>query len=113
MLTGRVGYALDRTLYYAKAGPAWGATTFDLNFTSAAPGQIASSAADRWGWTIGGGIEQALTGQWSIVGEYKYVDLGNASVSFAGVPAALAQVGTTAINQHYQMLTVGVNYKLY
>jgi opacity protein-like surface antigen len=112
MLTGRVGYAVDRTLYYAKAGPAWGHSTFDLNFAGAAPEQLASTNVNRWGWTIGGGVEHALTREWSIVGEYKYVDLGSASVSFAGVPAALAPIALEAINQRYQVLTLGMNYKL-
>jgi len=111
-LAGRAGYALDCTLYYAKAGPAWGHSTFDHNFAGAAVGTVASSDVDRWGWTIGGGVEHALTDKWSIVGEYKYVDLGSASVSFADVPAALAPVAREAINQRYQVLTLGMNYKL-
>jgi opacity protein-like surface antigen len=111
-LTGRAGYALDRTLYYAKAGPAWGRSTFDLNFAGGAPAQLASTNANRWGWTIGAGVEHALTEKWSIVGEYKYVDLGSASVSFAATPAALAPIAQEAINQRYQLLTLGINYKL-
>jgi opacity protein-like surface antigen len=112
VLTGRVGYAVARTLYYAKAGPAWGHSTFDLNFAGAAPGQVASAEANGWGWTIGGGVEQALTDKWSIVGEYKYVDLGSATVGFAGVPASISAVATETINQRYQLLTLGMNYKL-
>jgi opacity protein-like surface antigen len=100
--TGRVGLAADRTLYYAKAGPAWGHSTFGLNFGSAAPGQVATVESNRWGWTLGGGIEHALTREWSIVGEYKYVDLGSTTVSFANVPASIAQVALPSINQHYQ-----------
>jgi opacity protein-like surface antigen len=111
-LTGRAGYALDRTLYYAKAGPAWGHSTFDLNFAGAAPTQVASTNSTRWGWTIGGGVEHALTREWSIVGEYKYVDLGSASVRFANVPAALAPIAQEAINQRYHLVTLGMNYKL-
>ena len=111
-LTGRAGYALDRTLYYAKAGPAWGHSTFDLNFTGASVGTVASSAVDRCGWTIGGGVEHALTREWSVVGEYKYVDLGSSSVSFAATSAALAPIAQEAINQRYQVLTLGMNYKL-
>jgi opacity protein-like surface antigen len=111
-LTGRIGLAANRTLYYAKAGPAWGHSTFGLNFGSAAPGQVATVESNRWGWTLGGGIEHALTREWSIVGEYKYVDLGSTTVSFANVPASIAQAASPSINQHYQMLTLGVNYKL-
>jgi opacity protein-like surface antigen len=111
-VTGRIGYAAGRTLYFADAGLGWGHSTFQLNFAGAAPGQLAVANADRWGWTIGGGIEQALTREWSIVGEYKYVDLGSATISFAGVPLALAQVATEAINQRYHLLMLGLNYKL-
>lgn len=111
-LTGRIGYAMDRTLYYAKAGPAWARSTLQLNFASAAAGQITTTAVDRTGWTIGAGVEQGLTDRWSIVGEYRYVDLGSAQVMFAGAPPVIAPVGTTAVNQHYQVLTLGVNYKL-
>jgi len=112
-VTGRIGYANDRTLYYAKAGPAWGHSAFSLNFGGAAPGQIAETTADRWGWTIGGGVEQALTREWSIVAEYKYVDLSSGSVVFPTTPAAIAPVASEAINQRYQLLTLGVNYKFY
>ena len=111
-LTGRVGLAVDRTLYYAKAGPAWGHTTFMLNAGGAAPGQLAVPDADRWGFTVGAGVEHALTRQWSIAAEYKYVDLGTATVGFASLPAAIAPVAIETINQRYHVLTLGMNYKL-
>jgi outer membrane immunogenic protein len=66
-----------RTLYYVTAGPAFGHSTFRLNFGGAAPGTSTFTSDDRLGWTVGGGIEQALTEKWSIVGEYKYIDLGS------------------------------------
>jgi len=66
----------------------------------------------RWGWTVGAGIEQALTEKWSIVGEYKYIDLGSSTVRFAGVPDDIAEVASQRINQRYQAVTLGLNYKL-
>jgi opacity protein-like surface antigen len=60
----------------------------------------------------GAGVEHALTRQWSIAAEYKYVDLGTATVGFAGLPASIAAVSTEMINQRYQLLTLGMNYKL-
>jgi opacity protein-like surface antigen len=111
-VTGRFGYTAGRTLYFADAGPAWGHSTFQLNLAGAAPGQLSLANTDRWGWTVGGGVEQALTREWSIVGEYKYVDLGSATISLAGLPLALAQVATEAINQRYHLLMLGLNYKL-
>jgi hypothetical protein len=43
--------------------------------------------------------------------QYKYVDLGSATVNFPGVPLVLGQVATEGINQRYQLLTLGLNYK--
>jgi opacity protein-like surface antigen len=111
--TGRLGYALDRTLYYAKAGPAWGRSTFQLNFGAADAGQIVTTSVNRAGWTLGGGVEQAVTDKWSVVGEYRYVDLGSAKVSFSGVPDSISTDGPVAINQRYHMLMLGMNYRLY
>jgi opacity protein-like surface antigen len=110
--TGRVGYAVARTLYYVKAGPAFGHSTFGLNFGGAEPGVSTITSNNRWGWTVGAGIEQALTEKWSIVGEYKYIDLGSSTVRFAGVPGDIAEVASERINQRYQAVTLGLNYKL-
>jgi opacity protein-like surface antigen len=59
-----------------------------------------------------GGIEQALTNRWSIVGTYRYVDLGSATVRFAGAPDEIAPVASERISQRYQTVTLRLNYKL-
>jgi hypothetical protein len=48
----------------------------------------------------------------SIVGAYRYVDRGSATVRFAGVPDEIAAVASERISQHYQTVTVAWNYKL-
>jgi outer membrane immunogenic protein len=110
---GRIGYAADRTLYYAKAGPALGRTAFKLNFAGADPGVSQTAVANRWGFAVGGGVEHALTREWSIVGEYKYVDLGTATARFGAAPDELEAVATERVKQNYHVLTLGLNYKLY
>ena len=55
-VTGRVGYAWDRFLLYAKGGGAWLRT--DFNFQSA--GVVFSSSDTRSGWTVGIGGEYAF-----------------------------------------------------
>jgi opacity protein-like surface antigen len=117
--TGRVGYAADSTLYYVKAGPALGHTSFMLNADPVlaslggdSTGLVLTGNTASWGWTAGAGIEHALDARWSIAGEYKYVDLGNTIVTFANAPAPIAAVQSETISQRYHVMTLGVNYKL-
>ena len=115
--TGRVGYAADSTLYYVKGGAALGHTNFTLNadpvFNTLGlglTGHVLNSDTTAWGWTAGAGIEHALDAHWSVLGEYKFVDLGSSTVAFA-VPAPLAAVQSETIKQRYHVMTLGVNYK--
>lgn len=116
--TGRAGYASGSTLYYVKAGAALGHTNFMLNADTVLnamglgfTGGVLSSDQSVWGWTAGAGIEHALDAHWSVVGDYKYVDLGDTTVAFANAPAPLAAAQSETIKQRYHVMTLGVNYK--
>jgi len=83
MLTGRVGVAHDRALFYVKGGVAFADVTlgFSPNGGPAVAGlqalNPASSANETMtGWTAGAGIEFAFLDGWSASGEYMYYDLG-------------------------------------
>jgi outer membrane immunogenic protein len=72
----RVGYAVDRALFYVTGGLAFGEVKNHVGW-----GNDSSTYTDtsNWqtGWTFGGGIEYALTNNWTLRGEALYVDLGN------------------------------------
>lgn len=81
---GRIGFALDRVLLFATGGAAFG----NLEMT---PLNIGSTSETEFGWTAGGGVEVALSQNWSAKVEYLYVDFvkpsfalgaNNISVSF-------------------------------
>ena len=90
-IRGRVGYAWDRVLLYATGGGAFGG--FNGNVSGNFPGGVfgpnatafpafggaASISTTRVGWTAGGGIEYAVTDNWSIRAEYRYTDFGNST----------------------------------
>jgi outer membrane immunogenic protein len=77
---GRVGYAADRWLPYVTGGLAVG----DIKAT--VPGFTGIDKTNA-GWTAGGGLEFAVTGNWTAKAEYLYVDLGKASCSVnCGLP---------------------------
>ncbi len=71
--TGRVGYAQDRWLAYAKAG--WAGVDIDLTLFDHDTPVRASSSTWANGWTVGGGAEYALTKGFSLAVEYDYADL--------------------------------------
>jgi outer membrane immunogenic protein len=70
---GRIGYAWDRVLIYGTGGVAFG----DFQDAYTGPGGYDSLSTGRVGWTAGGGIEYAVTNNWSIRAEYRYTDFGH------------------------------------
>ncbi len=76
-IRGRLGVAFDRALLYATGGAAF--ASFDTSVTAFRGVDQTSTA--RTGWTVGGGIEYAVTGNWSIRAEYRFADFGRFSVA--------------------------------
>ncbi len=69
---GRIGYAFDRFMPYVTGGLAVG------DVKTEATG-LGSASTTKAGWTLGGGVEAAIAGPWTVKAEYLYVDLKNAS----------------------------------
>jgi outer membrane immunogenic protein len=67
----RLGYAVDRALWYLTGGFAW--VENDVNTTLLGFGSFDSSNT-HVGWTIGGGVEFALWDAWTAKVEYLYID---------------------------------------
>jgi outer membrane immunogenic protein len=88
-VTGRVGWAFDRLLIYGKGGVGF---TFDRDTVSPNTGGSAVGSLYRAGWTVGGGVEYALTEHWTGRLEYDYFKFpargltfqGNSTPSFGG-----------------------------
>ena len=68
----RAGYALDRTLIYATGGIAFA----DDKETVTLSLDTYSQTQTLTGWTIGGGVEYALTNGWIGRVEVRYTDFG-------------------------------------
>ena len=66
---GRVGYSFGRIMPYVTGGLAVG------DIRAATPG-FAGGEAVNPGWTVGGGLEFALPGNWTARAEYLHVGLG-------------------------------------
>jgi outer membrane immunogenic protein len=94
-LSLRLGYAVDRTLFYVKGGGAYG--SFQYTFVDAADFHDFDVNSSKFGWMVGGGVEYAFTDNLTARVEYDYLDFGTNSVStfliaservglFAGAP---------------------------
>lgn len=86
-LRGRVGWAQERWMLYATAGLAYGHTKDQLAQTVYQPPVFSGSrtsedSAIKIGWTAGGGVDFALTSNWSIGVQYLYSDLGDTHRAF-------------------------------
>ena len=84
-INGRLGFAFDRTLFYAIGGAAFahGSTTVTAGPSLTAPlGQFGVAGTpviishDFTGYDIGGGVEYAVTPNWTARVEYRYSDFG-------------------------------------
>ena len=112
--TGKLGYAWDRVLLYGKGGFAW------ISNSSSTPPLLVGTAfgistnSTNWGWTGGIGVEWAFAGNWSVRAEYDFVGLQNQTFGVSSTaPGAFANDTISVNNRSIQMVTAGVNYKLY
>jgi outer membrane immunogenic protein len=129
--TARFGYAfgsIGQGLIYGKAGAAWIANRYSLigalgsavcvSATIVPPQCLVSSAfitpfdwtgrETRLGWTIGAGVEWAMWGNWSIKGEYNYLDFGSRTVTLAD---PLLGAANASVRQIVNEAKFGVNYR--
>jgi outer membrane immunogenic protein len=106
-VTARVGYSYGRALFYAKGGWAGGEVTATgtLNTVPSVP----VSVETKWqnGWTLGGGMEFALTDRWSAKAEYMHYDLGKERfvITTGGVLSEAVDIDTRG-----DTVRIGVNY---
>jgi outer membrane immunogenic protein len=71
---GRVGVTWDRALLYATGGLAVG--DLHASLTNLTTGANDTFNAVRLGWTVGGGVEYAVTNNWLVRAEYRFTDYG-------------------------------------
>jgi outer membrane immunogenic protein len=96
---GRLGYAGNRWMPYVTGGAAFG------DIRASTPG-FAGNSANKAGWTVGGGLEFALFGNWTAKAEYLYVDLGNFNCGLGCGVATTDNVSFTA-----NIVRGGINYR--
>jgi outer membrane immunogenic protein len=110
-IAARLGYAFGatgQTLVFVKGGAAFIHEQFFANAGGVANWALSSDKDLRWGWMIGGGIEQALNSNWSLKAEYNFSHFGSEDIRVCTVGATCADYD---IKQHVHLFKVGINYR--
>jgi outer membrane immunogenic protein len=105
-LRGRVSIAWERSLIYATGGLALG--RIENASENTMTGAVDSFDAVHLGWTVGGGLEYAVTDNWSVNVEYRYTDFGNISEFEGNSTGGLYTVSKHETDNKVQ---VGFSYK--
>lgn len=113
----RIGYAFDNILIYATGGLAFGGVKYKqdyLDFGSIPHYTSYPSKSDtRIGYALGGGVEYAITQNWSVKLEYQYVDLGRSNLDGVEVRSGLPTEYSihTKLRTDFHIVRLGLNYR--
>jgi outer membrane immunogenic protein len=103
---GRAGFAVDRFLVYVTGGAAWQnlGSSGQVQWTGVGAWDLFNTSTTRFGYSVGAGIEAAISGRWSVGAEYLFIDTGTnktANVPLpAGLSSALGAPGATVLETH-------------
>lgn len=100
--TGRVGYAFDDVLAYAKGGVAW--ANIDAQSFAGTPFPTDINH-QRTGLVGGVGLEYALTRNLSARAEYNYMYFGPAAIALS------TRISTQNLDHELHLVKLGVNYR--
>jgi len=126
---GRVGYAVDKWLFFATGGAAWtkvdysqfmlcgstaGSGSFTATCSTPAPGYFALDSTRRTGWTVGAGVDYApasLHGNFVVRADYLYIDFGSFTTFTAPLIGQQLYITNlnTKLNDH--VVRFGLAYK--
>jgi len=119
---GRAGYALDKYFLYVTGGAAWmkiDSSHFCLQCFNAAGAPLGGAVVRnefqsdrRTGWTVGAGLEYALSHGWSIRSEYLFISIPNYTTFTTPTGVGLSsQVNNLSTRLYDYLWRAGLTYK--
>jgi outer membrane immunogenic protein len=115
--TGRIGYAANDLLIYAKGGTAWMRADYTQEIVSGEVQSLQKISDTRRGFTVGGGLEYAFNENLSARLEYDFLDFGTRgytfnNLSFTPTPGTLTALSLpVSVKSSTSLLSLGVNYR--
>jgi opacity protein-like surface antigen len=108
--TGRLGYAADHWLFFARAGAAWAGDKYDVTGSFTGTPFAFEGLDQRLGWTVGGGIDWAFYHHWSLVLEYDYYQFGQHDVLMID---PVNGSGPASFKQSVQIAKLALNFHMW
>jgi outer membrane immunogenic protein len=110
-IAGRLGFAVNNVLLYAKGGVAFTEETYGGN--AVAGGAVVSSfnnlTSTRTGYVVGAGIEYGISPNWTVFAEYNYLDFGTRNYTLVSTTAGFTV--NLDVKDRVDMFKGGLNYK--
>jgi outer membrane immunogenic protein len=119
--TGRIGYAFNDVLLYAKGGGAFMHADYGQQVLNPNMSSSQDVTDTRVGFTVGAGVEWGITEQLSLRAEYDFLDFGTKTYNFDNLVVTtnvLGLVTTVPVGpfpvesrSYLHVFTVGLNYR--
>jgi outer membrane immunogenic protein len=116
-LRGRFGFLLTpATMAYATGGAAWQhveiiSTCANVTCVSDPSHEVIANSFTRPGWTLGAGIETAVSTHWLARAQYRYADFGTVPFTIARRAVGLSNVDTMDVRLRTHTVMFGLGYK--
>jgi outer membrane immunogenic protein len=110
-VTARLGYAVDRLLFYAKGGAAWAGDKYTVTGGFGGTGFGFEGLDTRTGWIAGIGAEWAFSRNWSASLEYDHYWFGNGTVLLSDANNGFS--GLVNAKQSIQVVKAGLNFHIW
>jgi outer membrane immunogenic protein len=109
-VTGRLGYAWSNVLVYGKGGAAWVNEEYFVRFPATPIFDEHTGSQTQLGWTVGTGLEFAVSQNWVGRVEYDYINLGSSpTYTFTRINTG-AVVELLNTKQDFHVFKLGVSY---
>ena len=108
-VTGRLGFAADKFLIYAKGG--WATANVEVSGRDIGLADRFSFSDRQSGWTVGAGVEYMLARNISLAAEYSFIDLG--SNSFSGTTIGAVPVIVSDVDTQIHSVTGRLNFRFH
>ena len=105
-IRGRLGYTADRALFYVTSGAAFVSNETSIPTTGISIG----GDGTRLGWTVGGGVDYAITNNWFTGIEYRYSQYEAKTFTY---PIPILNLGFVGFKQELSsnQVTARIGYK--